>query len=155
MTDAPPPIAVVDTCVWLAAYNRKDHHHQAAVTALAAPRILITSPLVLDELDHLLTGRAGEHIAVEAVTRIGALARTGSLQIPAVDGRLLGEAEDLMRAYLGHRLGLTDCVNAALTWRLNRPTILTMDHHYTDVLAPRTRSERRLEALPGPIHTPR
>ncbi|MFG2895420.1 type II toxin-antitoxin system VapC family toxin [Streptomyces sp. NPDC048248] len=143
-------MAVVDTCVWLAAYNRKDDHHDAAVNALATPRILVVSPLVLDELDHLLTSRAGEHIAVEAVTRIGALARTGALQIASVDGRLLGEAEALMRTYMGHKLGLTDCVNAALAWRLNRPAILSMDHHYADVLAPRTQTEARLEVIPGP-----
>ncbi|MGW5115314.1 type II toxin-antitoxin system VapC family toxin [Streptomyces noursei] len=147
---SPPPLAVVDTCVWLAAYNRRDDHHDLAVHALATPRILVVSPLVLDELDHLLTNRAGEHIAIEAVTRIGALARTGALQIAVVDGKLLGEAEDLMRTYKGHQLGLTDCVNTALAWRLSRPAILSIDHHYTDVFAPRTRTEPRLEVIPGP-----
>ncbi|MEU7642849.1 hypothetical protein AB0C11_43875 [Streptomyces sp. NPDC039016] len=116
---SPHSPAVVDTCVWLAAYNHRD----ISVQPLVTPRILVVSPLGLDWLDHLLTNRAGEHIAIEAVTRIGALARTGALQIAVVDGKLLDEAEDLMRTYKGHRLGLTDCVNAALAWRLRCPAI--------------------------------
>ncbi|WP_431043971.1 type II toxin-antitoxin system VapC family toxin [Streptomyces sp. P1-3] len=152
MTDAPAPaIAVVDTCVLLAAYNRKDDNHAAAVTALNSPRLLVVSPLVLAELDHLLTDRAGERSALEAVIRIGALARTGHIRIAAVDGKLLSEAEGLMSRHFGQSLGLADTINAALAWRLHRPVILTFDHHYSDVLAPRTRSERRLEAVPGPL----
>ncbi|MEV6673955.1 PIN domain-containing protein [Streptomyces sp. NPDC051162] len=145
-----PTIAVVDTCVLLAAFNRKDADHERAVGALTTARILMVSPMVLTELDHLLTARVGERAAVEAVTRLGALARTGALQIAAVDGAILSEAEALMRKYMGQALGLADTINAALAWRLQRPLILSTDHHYTDVLTPRTHGERRLEVVPGP-----
>ncbi|WP_455352674.1 type II toxin-antitoxin system VapC family toxin [Streptomyces sp. SYSU K217416] len=145
-----PPVAVVDTCVLVAAYNRRDSDHQAAVAALNAPRILVVSPLVLAELDHLLTQRAGERAALDAATRLGALARLGRVQIATVNGGLLGEAEALMTAYLGQALGLTDTVNAALAWRLTRPVILSFDHHYSDVIAPRARTEPRLDVIPGP-----
>lgn len=152
MSGAPASaIAVVDTCVLLAAYNRKDDQHQAAVEALGRPRILVVSPLVLCELDHLLHDRVGERAALEATKRLAALGRLGHVQIAQVNGALLTEAEKLMETYFGHALGLTDTVNAALTWRLQRPVILSFDHHYADILAPRTPAEARIEVVPGPV----
>ncbi|WP_376772923.1 PIN domain-containing protein [Streptomyces himalayensis] len=79
-----PTIAVVDTCVLLAAYNRKDDQHEAAVAALGSPRVLVVSPLVLCELDHLLIDRVGERAAIDASKRLGALARLGHVQIAHV-----------------------------------------------------------------------
>ncbi|MFF1909623.1 SAM-dependent methyltransferase [Kitasatospora sp. NPDC058218] len=78
------------------------------------------------------------------------LAGQGRVQTAAVDRPLLLEAEELMRRHLGIRLGLTDCVNAALAWRLSRPALLTFDKHYSTVLAPRRPGEKRLEVHPGP-----
>ncbi|MEW1653905.1 PIN domain-containing protein [Streptomyces sp. NPDC093707] len=68
---AAPPLAVVDTCVWLAAFNRRDDHHGAAVRALATPRILVVSPLVLGQLDHTrrsATWPAGEQVGSNPLT---------------------------------------------------------------------------------------
>jgi uncharacterized protein len=144
-------IAVVDTCVLLAAYNRKDEQHREAVEALGRPRILVVSPLVLCELDHLLHDRVGERAALEATKRLAALGRLGHVQIAQVNGSLLTEAENLLETYFGHALGLTDAVNAALAWRLQQPVILSFDHHYADVLAPRTRAETRIGVVPGPV----
>ncbi|MFE2721495.1 hypothetical protein [Kitasatospora sp. NPDC059327] len=91
----------------------------AGVQALNVPKILIVSPLVLAELDHLLHTRAGERAAVD-----------GRIPIAAIDGPLLTEAEELMRRHLGTRLGLADRVHAALAWRLTRPALLSFDKHY-------------------------
>ena len=147
---AAPVFAVADTGVLLAAFNGRDDLHKAGVRALNVPKILIVSPLVLAELDHLLHTRAGERAAVDAVTRLGALAGQGRLQIAAVDRPVLAEAEQLMRRHLGMRLGLEDCVNAVLAWRLTRPALLAFDKHYAAVLAPRRPGEKLLEVHPGP-----
>ncbi|MDH6130047.1 PIN domain-containing protein [Kitasatospora sp. GP82] len=148
MTDVKPVLAVADTSVLLAAFNRKDDHHARGVEALNVARILVISPLVMAELDHLLTVRAGEHEAINAVTRLGALAGQGRVQFPHVDRALLAEAEDLMRRHQGQALGLADCVNAALAWRLHRPVLLSFDHHYRSVIAPRRSGEKPLEVHP-------
>ncbi|MGW1838524.1 PIN domain-containing protein [Streptomyces sp. BBFR2] len=131
MTAAPPPVlAVADTSVLLAAFNRKDDDHERAVKALTRARILVVSPLVLAELDHLLTTRAGKAVAAAAVTRLGALARTGALQIATVDGDLLADPGTL---------------NASLAWRLERPVLLStvQPPHPRDAQPP-------LEVIPGP-----
>ncbi len=147
---APPVFAVADTGVLLAAFNSRDALHGLGVQALNMAKTLIISPLVLAELDHLLHTRSGERAAVEAVTRIGALAGQGRIQIAIVDRPLLAEAEELMRRHRGQELGLTDCVNAVLAWRLTRPALLTFDKHYSTVLAPRRAGELPLEVHPGP-----
>ncbi|MGW4646961.1 type II toxin-antitoxin system VapC family toxin [Kitasatospora sp. NPDC004289] len=150
--DAPvaqPGLAVTDTGVLLAAFNARDSLHQAGVVTLNLPKTLIISPLVLAELDHLLQSRSGEQAAVDAIARIGALAGQGRVQVALVDRSVLAEAEQLMRRHLGQALGLADCVNAVLAWRLTRPALLTFDKHYSSLLAPRRPGEKPLEVHPG------
>ncbi|MFI5530080.1 type II toxin-antitoxin system VapC family toxin [Kitasatospora sp. NPDC051853] len=146
---AAPGFAVADTGVLLAAFNARDSHHQAGVVTLNLPKALIISPLVLAELDHLLHACLGEQASVDAITRIGALAGQGRVQIATVDRPVLAEAEQLMRRHLGQALGLADCVNAVLAWRLTRPALLTFDKHYSAVLAPRRPGEKPIEVHPG------
>ncbi|MFJ4797124.1 type II toxin-antitoxin system VapC family toxin [Kitasatospora purpeofusca] len=136
MSGAPLGVAVADTSVLLAAFNRKDDLHAQGAQALSLARVLIVSPMVMTELDHLLTRRAGEGEAVNAITRPGALAGQGIVVFPPADRRLYTDAEQLLRQYRGHELGLADAVNAVLARRLQRPAILSFDHHYRDVLAP-------------------
>ncbi|MFB8241032.1 type II toxin-antitoxin system VapC family toxin [Kitasatospora purpeofusca] len=149
MNAAPLGVAVADTSVLLAAFNRKDDLHAQGAQALSLARVLIVSPMVMTELDHLLTRRAGEGEAVNAITRLGALAGQGFVVFPPADRRLYADAEQLLRQYRGHELGLADAVNAVLAQRLQRPAILSFDHHYRDVLAP-PKSGPRLEVYPEP-----
>ncbi|MEV6976269.1 hypothetical protein [Kitasatospora sp. NPDC093806] len=85
--------------------------------------MLIVSPMVMTELDHLLARRAGEAEAVNAIARLGALAGQGFVVLPPADRRMYADAEQLLRQYQGHERGLADAVNAVLAWRLQRPAI--------------------------------
>ncbi|MFD4400030.1 type II toxin-antitoxin system VapC family toxin [Kitasatospora sp. NPDC058478] len=138
-------VAVADTSVLLAAFNRKDHLHAQGV-------------------DHLLARRADEAKAVNTITRLG-LAGQGFVILPPADRRLYADAEQLLRQYQDHALGLADAVNAVLAWWLQRPAVLSFDHHYRAVLAPargargsrsarrhhgvRTAAEKQLSLLAG------
>ncbi|MFH8469613.1 type II toxin-antitoxin system VapC family toxin [Streptomyces sp. NPDC017991] len=143
----PVTLAVADTSVLLAAFNRRDDRHRDGVDALGLARILVLSPLVLAELDYLLHQQASEKEAVEVISRLRALAATGYARIPVVDAQLLGEAEKIQRQYLGQAIGLTDAVNACLAWRLRHPMVLSFDNHYR-VIAPRRSSEPPLDVRP-------
>lgn len=143
-------LGVADTSVLLACFDRRDKHHASGVHAFAQVGIKIVSPLVLAELDHMLLERVGEHAALDAVSRVRALAGVGYVRLPPVDASLLGEAEQLLGQYRGQELGLTDAVNACLAWRLPDPIVLSFDGHYAHTLAPRHRGEPRLNVLPGP-----
>ncbi|MFJ2191620.1 type II toxin-antitoxin system VapC family toxin [Kitasatospora sp. NPDC087861] len=148
---APLGVAVADTSVLLAAFNRKDDLHAQGAQALSLARVLIVSPMVMTELDHLLARRAGEAEAINAITRLGALAGQGFVVLPPADRRLYADAAALLRQYQGHALGLADAVNAVLAWRLARPAVLSFDHHYRDVLAP-PKGGPRIEVYPTPPH---
>lgn len=55
-----------------------------------------------------------------------------------------------MRTYTDHdAIDMTDAVNAVLAWSLPEPVVLALDHHYRDVIAPRTPTESRLRVLPA------
>ncbi|MCF1599370.1 type II toxin-antitoxin system VapC family toxin [Streptomyces muensis] len=144
---APVHLAVADTSILLAAFNRRDQRHQDGIDAFGTARILVLSPLVLAELDYLLHQQASEKEAVEAVCRLRALVSAGYARVPAVDAKLLGEAEKIQRDYMGQAIGLTDAVNACLAWRLQLPTVLSFDNHYR-VIAPRRSGERPLDVRP-------
>jgi predicted nucleic acid-binding protein len=146
-------IAVVDTSVLLAAFSFKDHLHHEAVAALSLAPTLVVSPMVMTELDYMMTRRAGEAEAVNAVTRIGALAGQGVVLLPSIERSHYAEAEAIMRQYQGHALGLADAINAVLAWRLKRPAILSFDQHYSTHFAPRRTREARLEVFPSPCRS--
>ncbi|WP_330290806.1 type II toxin-antitoxin system VapC family toxin [Streptomyces sp. NBC_00576] len=143
--------AVADTSVLLAIYNRKDAHHESAVRALSLAERLVVSPLVLAELDYHLTTKISGRAAADALASMRAWASTDRLQLVAVGWPLLSDAERLMRTYADHdAIGMTDAVNALLAWTFRQPVVLSFDHHYRDVIAPRTAAEKPLHVLPVP-----
>ncbi|MFJ9521011.1 hypothetical protein ACIRPK_22500 [Kitasatospora sp. NPDC101801] len=120
-TTAPLGVAVADTSVLLAAFNRKDDVHQQGADAPSPARVLTMSP----ELDHLLARRAGEAEAVNAITRLGALAGQGLVVLPSADRCLYADAEALLRQYQGHALGLQPRRQRRRPDRRDRPAGLT------------------------------
>lgn len=143
------PFAVIDTSVLLAVYNRREAHHESAVHAISLADRLVVSPMVLAELDYLLTRRISGQVAANAMASMRAWAGVGRLELAAVRWPILGEAERLMRMYADHdAIGLTDAVNAVLAWALPQPVVLSFDHHYRDVIAPRMSCEAPLQVLP-------
>ncbi|MEU2726498.1 PIN domain-containing protein [Streptomyces griseoviridis] len=142
--------AVADTSVLLAVYNRKDHHHETSVHALSLVDRIVVSPMVLAELDYHLTRKISGRAAADALASMRAWAGTNRLTLASVGWPLLAEAERLMRRYADQdAIGITDAVNAALAWTLPQPVVLALDHHYRDVIAPRTATEQPLQVLPA------
>jgi predicted nucleic acid-binding protein len=142
--------AVADTSVLLAVYNRKDDHHKRAVQTLSLVDRLVVSPMVLAELDYHLTTRISGRAAADALASMRAWASTDRLKLASVGWPLLSEAERLMRTYSDHdAIGMTDAVNAVVAWSLPQPVVLALDHHYRDVIAPRTSTEAPLLVLPA------
>ncbi|WPO71760.1 type II toxin-antitoxin system VapC family toxin [Streptomyces sp. KN37] len=141
--------AVADTSVLLALYNREDDHHERAVQAVSHVNRLVVSPLVLAELDYRLTTKISGTAAADTLTSLRAWASTDRLKLAPMTWPLLSQAEQLMRKYSDQdATGLTDAVNAALAWALPQPVVLALDHHYRDVIAPRTANDQPLHVLP-------
>lgn len=108
--------------------------------------------MVLAELDYHLTTKISGKAAADALASMRAWSGTDRLKLATVGWPLLTEAEQLMRRYADQdAIGMTDAVNAVLAWALPSPVILGLDHHYRDVIAPRTAKEPPLQVVPDPL----
>ncbi|RBM22121.1 PIN domain-containing protein [Streptomyces sp. PT12] len=126
-------VAVADTN---ALYRLLDPHltgHQEHKKALATVSHLVVSPMVLAELDYLITTRAGARKALAAARFIERATATRRFEIPAVIAHLsaaLAVAEGYADADGGKGIGLTDAMNVALAAAYRTDSMFTTDRHF-------------------------
>lgn len=135
---------LLDTSGLLAAFDGNDPGHDRALHALqTATGRLLLPPLVLAELDYLLTAKRGHRIRRLA---LGALA-DGPYVLASFTGEDLRRARQIDDQYSGLRLGVVDASILALAERLNDREILTFDER--DFRSIRT--DRALRLLPADL----
>jgi predicted nucleic acid-binding protein len=122
---------VLDTGFVLAVYNRRDEDHAAAAEFLdAIDEDVVTTPLVLAELDHLIGTCAG-----------GAARQTFWADLDAgvwgVRWWASGLAELLEIARRYPYAGLVDASLVALAGILRTNRVLTFDQHFRQMTTPR------------------
>jgi predicted nucleic acid-binding protein len=125
-------LIVVDTSVVLAFMDRRDAHHETVARWMQSQdEELITTPLVVAELDHL-------------VFRQGGVAAARALRDDLMDGAYLlewwpsaiHETIALARRHEGMQLGLTDASLLALAGRLQTTDLATLDERHFRTLKP-------------------
>jgi predicted nucleic acid-binding protein len=125
---------LVDTSAVLAAADRADLNHEAAVTWFRrADEPLLVGALTLGELDLLLQrelGPAASLSVVEAIT-------SGIIRLVCPTPEDLRRAADLLREAAEHRPRLADAVLVALAERLGVRRIATFDRRPIAVFRPR------------------
>jgi predicted nucleic acid-binding protein len=107
--------------------------HQAHRKSLGEISHLVVSPLVLAELDHLITARAGTRKALAAARFVERSVATRRFEIPAVSGHLsaaIAVAEGYADADGGKGIGLTDAMNVALAAAYRTDTMFTTDRRF-------------------------
>jgi predicted nucleic acid-binding protein len=121
---------VLDTAFVLALYDGSDRHHRRAVEwSTAVDEELITTPLAIAEMDHLVEQRGGEAAARTLWDDFDAGAYGVRWWADA-----LGETIALARRHPG--IGLTDASLVALAGRLRTNRILTFDDHFRSLTTP-------------------
>jgi predicted nucleic acid-binding protein len=121
---------IVDTSFILAVVFEPDKDHAAALSWIdAADEELVTSPLTLAELDHMVPRYAGEK-AQHALW--------GDFETGVYGVRWWADAltETLVIARRRPFLGLVDASLVALSGRLRTNRIATFDQHFRSVLTP-------------------
>lgn len=125
---------VVDTSLLYALADAGDQRHrEAAAWYVGTSEPLITTPLVLAELDHLVGARLGVHAlrAVRSDVAAGAYAvewwKAAATDSVTIAGR-----------YEGLRIGLTDASLVALAGRLGTTEIATFDERHFRAIRPMT-----------------
>ncbi|WP_233213571.1 PIN domain-containing protein [Mycobacterium hubeiense] len=132
-------ILIGDTSALIAAYDRAAELHDRARDFLATS-VAVISPLVLDEIDHLLIARFGKdrRIADLVLDDLLASAEEGAVIVPAVDLDDLRVAQKIIEQYRGLRLDLADAVNVVLAERYLTNDILTLDEKDFRAIRPLT-----------------
>jgi uncharacterized protein len=120
-------IVVADTSGLLAALDSTHVEHQAANEAIMAAGLLVVSPLLLAEIDHVATRELGREAAVSAVDDIRRWMRLGRVAVPEITEVHIGAAQSVRARYAGLHLDLADAVNVALAVDFDTDAILTLD----------------------------
>jgi predicted nucleic acid-binding protein len=127
-----PSTVVVDSGPLIAASNKADKYHDAALSALRSPTLRLVVPaLCVAEVAHILHQSRGP--AVEAIFLRSLETFDVRLPMPE-DWRRIAE---LVERYADLGLGGTDASVVALAERLGTEQILTTDHRHFRVVRPR------------------
>ncbi len=118
-------IVIADISGLLAALDSTHPERQAANEAIQSAGLLVMSPLLLAELDHVATRELGRVAALSAVDDIGHWMRRGRILVPEITEDHLGTAQSVRVRYSD--LDLVDAVNVALASDYDTDTILTLD----------------------------
>lgn len=119
-------IVVADTSGLLAALDSAHPEHAAANEAIMAAGLLILSPLLLSELDHVATRELGREAALSAVDDLRRWTRRGRVVLPEITDDHLGAAQAVRVRYRALDLDLADAVNVALAADYDTDAILTL-----------------------------
>jgi len=131
-------ILIGDTSGLVAAFNRDDPLHKAARQVLSASPALVVSPLVMHEIEHVMTRNVGRREAHAVNDWILAGEDALRVVIAEVDAVCLRRARRVQSAYAALRLDLADAVNVVLAAQFETAAILTLDRRDFRAIAPLT-----------------
>ncbi|MET8707158.1 PIN domain-containing protein [Streptomyces californicus] len=126
-------IAIADTNALYRLLDPRLTGHEGHKKALSTISHLIVSPLVLAELDYLISTRAGSDKALTVARFIERNAATRRFEIPSVGAHLstaIAVAEEYTDADGGKGIGLTDAMNVALAAAYRTEVVFTSDRHF-------------------------
>ncbi len=129
-------IVVADTSGLLAALDSTHPEHQGANEAIMAAGLLVMSPLLLAELDHVATRELGREAAISAIDDIRRWMRANRVVVPEVTEAHLAAAQSLRARYGSLNLDLADAVNVALAAEYDTDAVLTLDRRDFRALRP-------------------
>ncbi|MFD8965752.1 PIN domain-containing protein [Streptomyces sp. NPDC059568] len=120
-------IVVADTSGLLAALDSAHPEHQGANEALLDAGLLVMSPLLLAEIDHVATRELGREAAVSAIDDIRRWMRVSRIVVPEITESHLASAQSVRVRYGALDLDLADAVNVALAADYDTDAVLTLD----------------------------
>ena len=134
------PVVILDTGPLVALFNAGDAEHDACRTALSRCGHAVISPLVLAEMDYLVTSRVGQAAAFNALDYIARKTALGRFQVPEVEPHLYA-ARAVMQTYADLDIGLTDAMNVVLAREFRTNALATLDRKNARAIRPLTAHE--------------
>lgn len=143
-------VVVADTSGLLAALDSTHPERVAANEAIMAAGLLIMSPLLLAELDHVATRELGREAALSAVDDIRRWMSRGRVVLPEITEDHLAAAQSVRARYRSLDLDLADAVNVALAADYDTDAILTLDRRDFRAVRPLSR-HKAFRVLPDDL----
>ncbi|WP_455351343.1 PIN domain-containing protein [Streptomyces sp. SYSU K217416] len=136
MTDS-FPVVIADTGALLAYYKGDEPDHHPCRQAMATIGHLVVPPMVLAELDYLVTRHLGAKSAISVLGHIADKVAVGRFEVPEV-GPHLHAARAVMQRYVDLEIGLTDAMNAVLAMEFRTDALFTIDRKHFRTIRPLT-----------------
>ena len=146
---------IADTSGIIAAYDESATEHRPARNLLSAGTAIV-SPLVLDELDHLLVARFGgkqkdRDIADLVIDDLTAIGEEFRYRVPDLGSDDIRQARTVIDKHKALRLDLADAVNVVLANRYATDSILTLDRRDFRTVTPLTPGIGAFRVLPDDL----
>ncbi|MEV6976122.1 PIN domain-containing protein [Kitasatospora sp. NPDC093806] len=132
-------VVIADTSGLLAALDRAHPVGPAAREVLDSAGLLVISPVLLSELDHLARRVLGPAAATHAVDDVVHRVRSGRAVLPEITADTLDAAQAVRARHRGLGLDLADAVNVALAADFRTDAILTLDQRDFRAVRPLTK----------------
>jgi predicted nucleic acid-binding protein len=145
-----PGIVIADTSGLIAAFDTSSPDSDGAFRILEEAGLVVISPLVLAEVDHVARRALGRRISIQMIEDLSAQARTEHFEIAAVTSDVLDQANAVRRLYTGLRLDLADAVTVALAADYETDAVLTLDRRDFRALTPLT-EHKAFRVLPDDL----
>lgn len=131
-------IVIGDTSGLVSAFNADDPGQAAARSALQQASVTVVSPLVIAEIEHIMTRNIGRNAAHQAIDWLLAQERTTRILVPESAAPVLRRARMIQGKYAALRLDLADSVNVVLAADYETDCILTLDRRDFRAIRPLT-----------------
>ncbi|MGY1544157.1 PIN domain-containing protein [Streptomyces sp. MN6] len=128
-------VLITDTSGLFTLFDADAPEHAACRKAVADASHLVVSPLVLAELDYLLSTRVGPQAAQVALAHVRDQAAVRRYAVPEIEPHL-STALVIMRRYPA--IGLTDTMNVVMAAEYRTDAILTLDRRHFRMVRPLT-----------------
>ncbi|WP_278263157.1 PIN domain-containing protein [Nocardia sp. AG03] len=143
-------ILIGDTSGLVAAFNPQDPEHAAARSALQQAGLTVVSPLVMLEIEHIVTRNLNRQVAYGVNDWLLAQESKGRVEIPGITAETFRTARRVQNRYLALKLDLTDATNVSLAEQYATVDILTLDRRDFRAIEPLT-PEKAFRILPDDL----
>jgi uncharacterized protein len=126
---------IVDTSALVAYFDAKEPDHDAVSRVIdSSKELLVVSPYVVAELDHLVATRVGLDAELAVLGELS----SGAWELAAFGVPQVEVAAAIVKKYGDQHIGVADASNVVLADQYRTRTIATLDRRHFSVLRPVT-----------------
>jgi len=120
-------VVVADTSGLMAALDESHPDGEGARTVMSTAGMLVVSPVLFSEVDHMVTRDFGRDASLEVLDDLQRRVDEGRAVIPIITSRTLDLAQDVRRQYRDLDLDIADAFNVVIAAEFETDAILTLD----------------------------